>query len=234
MSLNTEAIKEALRTHLLPQLDINALARLSCCSRQLRTLVYDAPAQVWEPAARKKLPVGCALPRPSTRAQLQAALLRYHKALHGLRSGQWRHTMHSSFPEPQFSSTGMYLASVRESSVIISSSSGYEQVVQLHFGEDGEDWVRFRWCISGTRAGIIAKSLDGASVAYLGDMLDPLVQQQGRAALQRVPILEAQWEWEQFNGPNWSPDLTKLLMSGACQSPALHGSIEGVYVSHYA
>ncbi|KAK9792273.1 hypothetical protein WJX73_006458 [Symbiochloris irregularis] len=59
---------------LLPLLGARDIAALAQVSRELRSLVYQAPVSVWEAAAREFLPRPHPLGHPSTRAGIQETL----------------------------------------------------------------------------------------------------------------------------------------------------------------
>lgn len=209
-----EAVQQVLQLHLLPKLDVTTLGRLACTSRQLRALVYFAPLAVWTTAVRSILPVACTLPHSFTRASLQTILRRYSAAVESISLGQWQHSISWSFPEPQFSACGRYLALFVNSSVKIRDAHTGQPMSESHLAANMNGWLRFQWSSIDTRAGVVLKNKIGEPIAGVGDMLAVSVHQRGWAAMHQVPLPHQRWSWERFDGPRWSPDLTKLLAIG--------------------
>lgn len=216
MSLIDDTVQEALAAHMLPKLTAQTLSRLACVCQHLRRLVYDVQPGAWTSAAISELPIGCTLLHLESRRSLQDALLRYTRAQQALRKGQWQHRMVSSFPEPQFSSSGALLACTLDCGVQVSNAESGQPVDQLQFGEYAADWLRFKWSNSSNTGAVLARSHEPASLAFVWDMKSRALQEQGWSGLHRValPQPNERWKWEQLDHPQWSPDLSMLTFSG--------------------
>ncbi|KAK9802890.1 hypothetical protein WJX73_002162 [Symbiochloris irregularis] len=115
----------------------------------------------------------------------QTALLRYTRALRGIRLCRWRHTLSWSFPEPQFNGNGSHLACFAGNTIRIRNAYTGQQEVALNLVGHHDGWMRFRWARDGTHAGIIMRSAAGVPAAGKADMLDPAVAEHGWAAMEQ-------------------------------------------------
>ena len=136
-------LRQALIRHLLPKVDLHALASLACTCLSLRDLVYQQ-AEIWHAAAAAALPPQHSFPSMASRAAIQAVMQRRADVKHNISTGhvgtqvELRHYGGPQFAgmvvhKMLFSPSGDRLAVTEENDIVIfSMQDGKELWCESH------------------------------------------------------------------------------------------------------